>query len=36
MRFEGARLTVRLNRFELIAFGAGLGGLVVAAFGDSA
>jgi len=32
MRLDGARLTLRLYRFELIAFGAGLGGLVVAAF----
>lgn len=32
MRFDGARLTFRLNRFELIAFGAGLGGLAVATF----
>jgi hypothetical protein len=36
VRFEGARLTFRLNRFELIAFGAALGGLVVAAFAASA
>ena len=36
MTFDSARLTFRLNRFELIAFGAALGGLVVAAFAASA
>jgi hypothetical protein len=32
MRFDGARITLRLHRFELIAFGAALIGLVLAAF----
>jgi hypothetical protein len=32
MRFEGARLSLRLHRFELIAFGAALGGLVLVTF----
>ncbi len=31
MRFDGVRITLRLHRFELIAFGAGLIGLVIAA-----
>ncbi len=30
MRFGGTRITLRLHRFELIAFGLGLGGLVIA------
>jgi ABC-type transport system involved in multi-copper enzyme maturation permease subunit len=30
VRFDGTRITLRLQRFELVAFGFGLGGLVVA------
>ena len=36
MRLDGARITLRLQRFELIAFGAALGGLTLAAFAASA
>lgn len=32
MTLDGMRITLRLHRFELIAFGAGLGGLAIAAF----
>ncbi len=36
MTLEVARITLRLNRFELIAFGAALGGLILATFLASA
>ncbi len=32
MRFDGTRLTLRLQRFELVTFGAALGALIVALF----
>ena len=32
VRFDGTRITLRLQRFELVAFGLGLGGLIVALF----
>jgi hypothetical protein len=36
MRLDWVRLTLRLNRFELLAFGIGIGALVVAAFAAAA